>query len=321
MSPPTTANPVLNPPPTPQWALPSPPSVTGDKVISPCIGITCPCGQSLQKCLVLEQFHCTFDRLHGYVLCIPHGCLVPASHLLPHLSKQHISDFEGLQGPANRIVKKVQAHLQESYGLGEDQKTPNIGWTLKHLIPGNRDIAFSRLRRCPDCPALFAEPCKFLHHTQSDHPNRLGSESRSWEDLSVVDTAQRPFEGWEHFWYEVLDQHPLAEGATAALTLRDIRLPCNSPSPLPPPLFCQELGYVPWVQSLGNLPIYNLLAIPRIPLARNTPGMDGLLETILLRVHTFLEEYLGSGEQWLFSHHRKFQGIFRKGYDPPPPSL
>lgn len=313
MSPSTARNPILQLPPIPQWSLPPSSSVIVKKVVSPCIGITCHCGQNLGRCLVLEQFHCKFDWVHGYVHCILHGHLVPTSLLSRHLSMEHVGDFQGL-GPVTQVVEKIQKHLQESYGLEKDQKPPELGWKLKHLIHGNRDIAFSRIKRCPHCPVLFNESRKLPPHYQNAHPDIAYQGILQWADLPVAKIAQMPFQGRENLWYEVLDQHQLTEGEAVALSLSNILLPSNPINPLPPPLFCQELGYVSWIQSLERPPIYNLLAIPGTPLTRNVPGKDGILEKTLLRVHAFLKEYLGSGEQWLFSYHQKLQGILQKGY-------
>jgi hypothetical protein len=301
--PPIRVNPVLQVPPLPTWGIKS------------CFGITCYCGQSLQRCLILEQFHCAFDHVHGYVHCISHGVLIPSSSLLSHLSIQHISDFNGLAGPANRVVEKVQMHLQESYRLELDQAIPDLGWKLKHQIPSNRDIAFSRLKKCPHCQALFSTLKKIKSHGLKTHPGTTGWETLKWEELLVVKKAQKPFEGWEEYWYEVLDQLQPTEGEVVAMSLSDISSPLNPLNPPPPPQFCQDLGYISWIQSIGTPPLYKLLAIPGTPPTRNTPGKDGLLEKCLLRVHTFLEEYLGSGEHWLYTHHRELLHILRTGYD------
>ena len=96
--------------------------------------------------------------------------------------------------------------------------------------------------------------------------------------------------------------------------ISNISVPLNTPSTLPPPQFCQTLGYISWIESIERPPTYNLIAIPRIALTRNVSEKDGLLEMTLLRIHTFLKECLGSGGQWIFAHHRKLKGILQIGY-------
>ena len=319
--------PILQLPPLPHWATSSvlsapqqglPPTslaVVG-QTVKPCLGITCQCGQNFQRCLILDQFHCTFDKVHGYIHCISHGCLIPTSLLKKHLSKEHVVDFRELKGSVKGIVEKIKDHLQDSYGLDRDQKLPELNWKLKHLIPQNRDVILSSLRNCPHCSIVLDTVAKARSHCQNFHQEIVGCKNLKWKDLPVVKIAQKPFGGWEQLWYEVIGQDQFTEEGGTALGTSDISVPLNTPSTLPPPQFCQTLGYISWIESIGRPPTYNLIAIPRIALTRNVSGKDGLLEKTLLRIHTFLKEYLGTGEQWIFAHHRKLEGILRIGYVP-----
>jgi len=232
---------------------------------------------------------------------------------------QHIPELNSLAGPANRIVEEVQRHLFESYHIEKDQGPPDLGWIMEHQIPGNRNISFSGQKHCPHCPVILTERRKVLVHFQNAHPDL--PESSEWEELPVVKMAQMPFEGTEHLWYEIQGQHCPPEREVAALSLDDVQLPPIPFTPLPPPKFCQELGYISWIQSIGGPTIPGLLAIPGTPLTKILLGKDQLLEKTLFRIHTFLKEYLGSGERWLFAYHHRLREILRKGCGLTSPTL
>lgn len=309
MPPSAPQNPVLLIPSIPKWT-PSAPPVTAGKDIESYFGITCFCDQE-PGCLILDLFGCTFDKAHKYVFCKQHAFYISSSELYYHLSLQHQHHLENL-GPATGVVNKIQKHLYQLHGITADQRPPTSGMVLKWRIPGNRDIKFLNSRRCPQCKFIFVEPRQVKVHSQKVHKNDW--RDVSWDELAVVEVAQKAFEGKQHIWCEVLPELKSIQEGVVAPSISDISLPPTTLGPLPPPQFCQDLGYISWIQSMGKDHVYNLLAIPGTHLTRGNAGKDGQLERLLLQVHTFLKDYLGSGEKWLYSHYREFQKVIRKGY-------
>jgi hypothetical protein len=295
------AKPVLQLPPIPSW---------GNHV--PLLGQpTVTIGSQTTQLYTLATFRCKFDPVLKYILCEPHELLIPTSQLKKHLTEEHQDDFPA-QGDRNALLKSLLSSLTDIYGLDPSQGYPELGWKLLH--PVHKRVYSGRC--CFLCPTFF--------HTNQDrqyttHFNKFhkGMEKVNWAKLQFFDTLHQPFKSGK--LYQIPNQGsplPTLSIATNIAEPDSVVPPLDSPLNPPPPQFCQELGFVSWVEELGlEQEVVNYLtATPGTLATKNTCGKKAQLEKILLRVHHSLNSYLSSGQNWLFIYHSRLQDILGKRY-------
>jgi len=158
---------------------------------------------------------------------------------------------------------------------------------------------------CSLCPTFFYAN----HHRQyASHVNKCHGkkEKVEWVNLEFFDALHQPFDSKVLYLIPSQNQpQPLPSATTYTTELGSQKSPLNGSLDFPPLQFCQDLGFVSWTQSLDQQQavVNYLTATPGTVTTRNASGKDACLEETLLRVHTFLDNYLSSGQDWLFFHH------------------
>ena len=257
--------------------------------------------------LQLEDFGCTFDQLLGYVLYRHHEVLIPASKLQDHLFQKHEGNFPA-HGDRGLVVKNILLSLTALYGLNRSQKYPGPGW--ESLYPIHKRV-YTR-KCCSLCPTFFyvQHIRQYSSHFLSHHK---GLTKVEWSKLQFFNNLHQPFETQALYLIPNQSSSQLASSVTASVAeLESSTPPLQDALDFPPPQFCQELGFLSWVEPLGqHQAVLNYLtATPGTIATKNTSGKKAQLEETLLQVHICLDTYLSSGQDWLFVYHSR---LYEKG--------
>lgn len=260
----------------------------------------------------LADFRCRFDRVLGYILCELHEVLIPASLLRTHLSQKHMGDFSAHKD-INLIVNNLLLSLKPLYGLDPSQGHPDPKWEL--LYPIHKRVYAGK--RCSQCPTFFyaskAQRTQYGVHWDTSHSEMKKDD---WSTLEYFDKLHQPFEIKKLYLIPGQSSFQPPHSATASVAgLESPKLPLQALDP-PPPKFCQELGFISWVEPLGQYQVVlnYLTATPGTKATKNTSGKKAQLEATLLQVHIFLDTYLSSGQNWLFVYHSRLHEILGKRY-------
>ena len=267
-------------------------------------------GPSPQSTSQLAIFGCKFDPVLGYILCEPHESLIPASMLKNHLSQEHPDHF--LANGGRDTILELLPFLKHLYGLEPTQGYPGPEWELLHPI--HKRVYAGR--RCNLCPTFFHTNQRrdYSRHFEKHHG---GMEKVDWSKLQFFNNLHQPFASKKLYLIPSQNNSQQAPGAVTYTTEPEsLRLSPKALLDFPPPQFCQELGFVSWLESLGQQQVVlnYLTATPGTPITKGVSGTKLQLEKTLHRVHAFLNDYLSSGQSWLFIHHSRLQDILGKRY-------
>jgi hypothetical protein len=329
-------NPVLQTPPTPLWgeynptqmgtvtnsvaavvpSYPSPVAVPSQQWRQGPPSTTSLIGPSEQLASPLVAFGCEWDPTLGYILCKRHEILLPASRLRNHLFEEHRDNFP-VHVDRRAMLKDLLLSLEHVHGLEPSQGYPGPEWEL--LYPIHKRVYAGR--RCSLC-AIFFHTNQRRNYAKHFNKYHGGAEKIDWSKLQFFSTLHQPFESGQLYLIPSQNNPPpisgtavnAAEPETYEAEPESLRLPLKAPPDPPPPQFCQELGFVSWVESLGQQQdvLNYLIATPGTMIVKNMSGKNAGLENTLLRVHTFLDGYLSSGRSWLFVHHGELHDILGK---------
>jgi len=303
--------PVLQLPPIPHWAAHTP--VQKQSTLAH-LGPSHPTAagstqQSQGTSIILAAFGCEFDSVLGYIHCKRHELLIPTSILQNHLFQEHCDDFP-VDRDRKSIVGGLLTSLKDLYGLDPFQGHPQSGWEL--LYPVHKRVYAGRC--CSQCHTFFHTNHRRQYNKHFEECHK-GMEKNNWRNLQFFSALHQPFEQKKLYLIPSQNQSPPLPTATTHPTKSGSPKPSpDIPLDFPPPQFCQDLGFVSWTKSLGQeqAVLNYLTATPGTIATKNLSGKDASLEETLFRVHTFLDHYLSSGQNWLFAHHSRLQDIIGK---------